>query len=179
MRTLVVALVLLASVPCTVGQSLLKAIKDNNPSMINIALKSGVKSVNAPIEDGDSPLMLAVRTGKHKAVKALLKAKVDLEAVDKEGLPLMHVAAASGSQKVLIELLTKGLDPNVRHSDGLTPLHRAVQSGSTDVVKALLNAEVPADQPTDDGKLPSQLTSDVAMLEVLKKFGRTATKSEL
>ena len=53
------------------NKDLVKAIKDNNPSMINIALKAGVKGgVNAVIEDGDSPLMLAVRSGKHKAVSS-------------------------------------------------------------------------------------------------------------
>ena len=153
-------------------------------AMVNLALKSGVTGgVNAPVKDGENeaepPLLMAVRTGKHKALKALLKAnKLDLDILDRDGLPVIHVAAGSRSLKVLTELLTKKLDPNHMHTDGLTPLHRAVLSGSTDVVKALLNAEVPADQPTAEGRLPSELAGeDGAMLEVLKKFSRP--KSEL
>merc|ERR1719198_2569959 len=47
-------------------------------AMVNLALKSGVTGgVNAPVKDGENeaepPLLMAVRTGKHKALKALLK----------------------------------------------------------------------------------------------------------
>ena len=81
-------------------------------------------------------------------------------------------------------LLPAGLDPNSPHeADGLRPMHRAVLSGSTDAVKTLLNAEVPADQPTADGRTLSELAEELptaqrmATLEVLKKFARP--KAEL
>jgi ankyrin repeat protein len=178
---------LLAILPATLAQSLYRAIKENNMAMVNIVLKSGVKGgVNAPLMEGDEvgepPLLMAVRQGKQKALKALLKApKIDTAIVDKDGLPLMHVAAASGSMKIIIELLTtRKFDPlSVHAADGLAPLHRAVLSGSTDAVKALLNAEVPSDQPTADGRLPMDLAESLAMKEVLKKFARAVSKEEV
>ena len=141
--------------------------------MINIAIKSGDK-VNAVGAEGDTPLLTAVRLGKHKAVKALLKNKADAAVKDAKGLSPMHLAADGGFMNVILALLTHGLDPNEpAESDGLRPLHRAVINGHTDACKALLNAEVPPDQPTADGKVPTELTENVAVLEVLKKFGRT------
>jgi len=58
---------------------LLKAIEGNNPSQLNMALKSThpklLKEVDAA---GMTPLMTAVTGGKHKVVKALLKAEPTL-----------------------------------------------------------------------------------------------------
>lgn len=168
MKAIALCLLVLPNVAC---QALLKAVKDNNPSMINIAIKSGDK-VNAMSADGDSVLMMAVRHGKHKAVKALLNAKADASIKDAAGMSVMQVAAEVGNQRSLLVLLTHGMDPNEKGPDGLRPIHRAVVKGHTDVVKALLNAEVPMDQPTGEGKLPLELTDDLAVKEVLKKFSR-------
>ena len=88
------------------------------------------------------------------------------------------VAAALGHARVIQVLLPAGIDPNVVHeADGLSPLHRAVLGGHTDATKTFLNAEVPADLPTADGKLPADLTDNLAIKEILKKFARP--KSEL
>ena len=182
MRLLVL---LLACCEAQIHKDMLKAINDNNPSMVAIAIKSFGK-VNAVGEDGDSVLLYAVRNGKYKAVKALLNKKADIKAVDASGLNAMHVAASVGSDRVLQVLGPTGLDRNSEHeADGLRPIHRAVLSGSTDAVKTLLNAEVPADQPTADGRTPMQLATSLetakksAMEEVLRKFARPTAKAEL
>jgi ankyrin repeat protein len=183
-------LLTLATLACVahgqINKDLLKAIKDNNPALVNVALKSFGK-VNAVGEDGDTALLFAARLGKYKAVKALLKGKADTAAVDASGLTVMHVAAAAGEARVLQALLPAGLDANALHeADGLRPLHRAVLSGNTDAVKTLLNAEVPADQLTADGKSPLELADGLpsaqkmAVAEVLKKFARAPQgKAEL
>lgn len=179
---LLVGLVGLAS--AQISKDLLKAIEGNNPSQVNMALKSMAKiMVDTVDDDGDTALMLAVRKGKYKAVKALLKGKADAGIPDATGFSLMHVAAtAPNADRVLQVLLPAGLDPNTAHeADGLKPLHRAVLSGSTDAAKTLLNAGVPADEPTADGKTAIDLLTDsadvpnlqkLAMYEVLKKFDR-------
>jgi len=167
----------------------LKAVKDNNPALLNIALKSFGK-VNAVGEDGDTALMMACRTGKYKAVKALIKGKADATIPDATGMTVMHVAAAAGHARVMQALLPAGIDGNSLHeADGLRPIHRAVLSADTDAVKTLLNADVPADQPTADGRTPIDFTVDLddvskvkrtaspkgAMVDVLKKFARVTT----
>ena len=183
-RVLLLLALLLHHGQCQINKDLARAIKDNNPAMVNIALKSFGK-VNAVGEDGDTALMLAARTGKYKAVKALIKGKADLTTADAQGFTVMHVAAAAGEARVMQVLLPAGVDPNSLHeADGMRPIHRAVLSGNTDAVKTLLNAEVPADQPTADGKTPLELAAGLdvpasqkmAIEEVLKKFARPKTE---
>lgn len=166
-----------------IPKELVKAVKDNNPSLVNMALKSFGK-VNAVGEDGDTALLLAARLGKYKAAKALIKGKADTSVTDASGLNVMHVAAAAGEARVMQVLLPAGLDPNTLHeADGLRPMHRAVRSGDTDAVKTLLNAEVPPDTPAADGKTPVEMAADLptkermAMEEIFKKFARP--KAEL
>ena len=174
MRNIVLLIVgaLCALAAAAKNKDLLKAISQNNPALVNVAIKSG-DNVNLVGEDGDSPLMFAVRGGKYKAAKALIKAKADLSFVDANGMDMMHVAADGGDDRTLLVLLTAGLDPNTRHeSDGLHPIHRTVLKGHTDALKVLLNAEVSAMQPTSDGRVPMDLAADKATQEVLKKFGR-------
>lgn len=187
-----VAALLPLLVSAQVNKELLKAVKENNPALVNIALKSFSK-VNAVGEDGDTPLLFAVRHGKYKALKALIKGKADLNAVDANGFSAMHIAAAAGEARVMQVLLPAGVDPNPLHeADGMRPIHRAVLSGNTDAVKTLLNAEVTAETPTADGRSPIELAASLseisaikrtaspraAMVEVLKKFAR-APKAEL
>ena len=182
MRSLLLALV--ACAHAQINKDMLKAIEGNNPSQVNMALKSMAKvMLDSVDDDGDTALMLAVRKGKYKAVKALLKGKADTSIADAKGFSVMHVAAtAPNADRVLQVLLPAGLDPNAAHeADGFKPVHRAVLSGNTDAVKTLLNAEVPADEPTADGKTAIDLLTDstdvpnlqkLAMYEVLKKFDR-------
>jgi ankyrin repeat protein len=92
---------------------------------------------------GMTPLMTAVSGGKHKVIKALLKAEPTAAAIaNAEGYSVMHVAADLGRDRVLQNLITHGLNPRDRHADGLTPMHRAVINGHTDAIKSLFNAEL-------------------------------------
>ena len=97
-------LALLGFAAAQINKDLLKAVKDNNPALVNIAIKSFGK-VNAMGEDGDTALMVATRGGKYKAAKALLKAKADATIPDASGLTVMHVAAAAGEARVMQVLL--------------------------------------------------------------------------
>ena len=180
MRHTIAYAVLLAT--AAANKELDKAIEDNNAAMVNLALKSGAKA-NSVDDDGETPLLRAVRKDKSKALKSLLKHKADLQVVDKAGYNALHIAAAVGASRSLQVLMTAGLSP-FEHSevDGLAPLHRAVLSGSTDTAKVLLNAEVPMDQPTKEEvpRTPMQLAEmndHLEMKGVLEKFSRA--KAEL
>ena len=115
-RCCLCSLLALALLPLSAGQGvapLLKAIEGNNPSQLNMALKSThpklLKEVDAA---GMTPLMTAVTGGKHKVVKALLKAEPTAAAIaNAEGYSVMHVAADLGRDRVLQILITHGRDP--------------------------------------------------------------------
>ena len=58
-----------------------------------------------------------------------------------------------------------------RHRDGYTPLHRACwgrEARHTETVRVLLKAGTPPDQPSSDGKLPVDLTSNSATRKLLE-----------
>eukprot|EP00964_Phaeocystis_antarctica_P072007 scaffold43986_cov59-Phaeocystis_antarctica.AAC.6 len=127
--------------------------------------------------------MAAVTGGKHKVIKALLKAApTATDIANAEGYSVMHVAADLGRDRVIQILITHGLDSRDRHEDGLTPMHRAVKNGHTDTIKSLFNAELSGKainalntELTADGRSLMDLAPDLATKEVLAKFSR-ATK---
>ena len=61
-------------------------------------LKAGSNVDNAKF-NGVTPLMAAVVGGKHKVIKALLKAGADATVPDKDGYTVMHVAADKGHER--------------------------------------------------------------------------------
>ena len=145
------ALLPLALLPLSAANDLLKAIDGNNPSQINMALKSThpklLKEVDASgtnagweksphphvavmreaaaptcacagrrlpqsrgreltvalpsSHPGMTPLMTAVTNGKHKVIKALLKAGADTTIANADGYSVMHVAADLGRDRVI------------------------------------------------------------------------------
>jgi hypothetical protein len=58
-----------------------------------------------------------------------------------------------------------------RHKDGYTPLHRACwgrAEGHTETVRVLLKAGAPADQMSDKGELPVDLTPNANTKKLIK-----------
>ena len=92
---LLTLLVLLAN-----ANDLLKAISGNNPSQMNMAIKSvHPKKINEADAEGMTPLLVAVTGGKHKVIKALLKAGADASVADPAGYTIMHIAADRGHER--------------------------------------------------------------------------------
>ena len=76
-------------------------------------------SARSPTNPGMTPLMAAVTGGKHKVIKALLKAApTATDIANAEGYSVMHVAADLGRDRVIQILITHGLDSRDRHEDG-------------------------------------------------------------
>ena len=93
---------LLALLPLVAGNDLLKAIEGNNPAQINMALKSTHPKLLKEVgPSGMTPLMTAVTNGKHKVIKALLKAGADATIANADGYSAMHVAAQLGRDRVI------------------------------------------------------------------------------
>jgi len=93
-----------------------------------------------------------------------------------EGLTLVHQACLDGQLKCLDVLLQHGASPHVKSSVGWTPLHAATLGGSFEVVCYLL-CDCSADSLVKDEMncLPSDLTMDNNILEVLNKYQKQQT----
>eukprot|EP00049_Salpingoeca_infusionum_P015417 m.299623 g.299623 ORF g.299623 m.299623 type:complete len:512 (-) comp15872_c2_seq1:3643-5178(-) len=60
-------------------------------------------------------------------VQAAIDSKEDLNALDSNGVSMLHIAASNGWQDALELLLKNGADPNIKDNDeGNTPMHLAV-----------------------------------------------------
>jgi uncharacterized protein len=91
--------------------------------------------------DGWTALHLAAFFGQKAAVKRLVEAGADLNAVSRNSLkntPL-HAAAAGGHRDVSLTLIDRGADVRVADAGGHTPLHIAAEAGLVEVVRALLD----------------------------------------
>lgn len=85
---------------------------------------------------GETPLLLAVRTGKQRLIKILLEHGADPTVGDHLGLQPLHFA----QDAVMIQhLLHQGADPDAAAGGHVTPLMLAAYHGRAEVVSALLD----------------------------------------
>ena len=89
---------------------------------------------------GVEPLAHAATSGSLTAVRVLLDASANVDAVCKDGQSAMHRAARRGHVEVVEALLAKGASIDVQTNEGLTPLHLAAGDGQLAVANALLSA---------------------------------------
>ncbi|XP_035220264.1 inversin-B-like isoform X2 [Stegodyphus dumicola] len=83
--------------------------------------------LNAPDEEGYSPLHLAVISGNKSIVKYLLTRGADCRAVDSEKHSCVHWATVSGDLECLDLLINAGADPSTPDIHGAYPVHYAAQ----------------------------------------------------
>lgn len=87
-----------------------------------------------------SPLHCAASGGHVAAVKALVSAGGELDAVDDENCTALHLAVFRGHEGVVDVLVAAGAKIDTHDNEGETPLHTAAGSGNLNMVRALLRA---------------------------------------
>jgi ankyrin repeat protein len=108
--------------------------------------------------DGFSPLHLAAFFGHAQAVRLLLDAGADPNAVGTSEqigpVQPLHSAAATGRLECVRLLLAHGADVNARQGGGFTALHAAAASSDTELARLLLAAGADATARAEDGLEP-------------------------
>ena len=148
---------------------------------------AGPEGANA---DGQTALMLAIKTGELPAVQALIQAGANANTIEKfdNQTPLMWAAAATKNAGPMVKLLlSKDADvrPRARFTDwpsqissepraqyrpvgGLTALLYAARDGCYDCVEALLAAGADINTPTPEGVTSLMVALDNGYLDVAK-----------
>jgi ankyrin repeat protein len=94
-------------------------------------------NANAADEEGCTPLIWAVLSGKSEVVELLLQKGAEVNCIDNDGQTPLHIAAITGNLPVARLLLDRGAEVNARDHFGITPLRSAVLNADTAMVDLL------------------------------------------
>ncbi|GIL75254.1 hypothetical protein Vretifemale_5031, partial [Volvox reticuliferus] len=111
--------------------------------------------VNAPDNNGWTPLHTAAYHGQEEIVRILLAAHANVNARNKSEETPLHLAAKWPQDRVVEALLTGGADLSARNKRGRTPAHVAALFNRHAILDRLLNAG--ADVNAEDGELQTPL----------------------
>jgi ankyrin repeat protein len=116
----------------------------------------------------DRRLVVAMKNQDATAVKALLKQRADVNAVDVDGSTALQWAAHWNDVETVKTLIAAGAKTNVASRYGVTPLHEAAAIGSAPIVNALLRAGAAADSTYGEGETPLMLAARSGNIEAVK-----------
>ncbi len=114
--------------------------------VVKVLLEKDKESVHKLNDDGETPLMLAVKRSNLVITELLLQAGAKPDCADLNGIMPMHIAAENGDLFVAKALLDAGASVDGKTAEGQTPLIVAARSGRNDFTAMLIenSAEVNA-----------------------------------
>jgi len=130
---------------------------------------------------GDLRLIQAVKNRDTAAVRALLKARADVNATQGDGATALHWAVHYGDAATVDLLLRAGARVNVANDLGVTPLYLACTNRDTAIVERLLNAEADPNTKLLNGEtvlMNCARTGNAASVKVLLAAGANVNAKE-
>lgn len=92
---------------------------------------------NARDEEGSTPLLWAVLSGRREVVELMVAGGADVNCPNLEGETPLHWAATTGNTAVAEYLLSRGAEVNVRDMFGVTPMRSALLNEDRDMIRLL------------------------------------------
>ena len=108
---------------------------------------------------GDSPLTAAVKARDLTAVRALIKARADVNAKSGDGSTPLLLAVHNSDIEIVRALIAAKADVNAANKYGVTPLLDASRTGDAEVMGVLLKAGADAKRAHPDGETPLMATA--------------------
>jgi uncharacterized protein len=130
--------------------------------------------------EGDSVTKAAMR-GDKAAVRAMLRAKVDVNGSDPDGTTALQWAARNDDLEMLDLLIQAEADPKVGNRYGVTPLYLASTHGDASMVATLLKAGVDPNSANPAGEtalMTAARTGKTEAIEVLLDHGAAIDAKE-
>lgn len=134
----------------------------------------GAASVAAGAPPRDARLVEAAAAQDIAEVRALLRARVDVNTRRADGATALLWAAHWNNLEMVNVLLTAGADPNAAEDHGVTPLAMACENTNVSIVKRLLAAGADANAAQSNGLTPliiASHTGSVPLVEALLETG--------
>jgi ankyrin repeat protein len=122
-----------------------RLIREGDFERIKKSISLDSRLVNIKDELGRSPLQIATVRGNLALVNVLIKAKADVNHVDRlKGFTALHYAALYNYPRILSFLLARGADMAIQDNDGNFPLHICAGNGCIETVRILLEHQADA-----------------------------------
>ena len=133
---------------------------------------------------GYSLLDIALKYGNKQALRLLIKAGADVNAIIKiYGETSLHKVVSANDEEVFGLLMRAGADVNARDSDGFTPLHRAAISRNMEVFGLLMQAGADVNATSIYGSTPLRSASasvdNEKALELLIRAGADVNAGDI
>jgi ankyrin repeat protein len=116
------------------------------------------------------PLVDAVKSGDREAVRALLKAHVDVNTPQPDGATALHWAAHRDDLETTGLLIRGGAHVNATNDYGVTPLSLACTNGNAGIVKALLDAGANPNSASPTGETVLMTAARTGRADVVKSL---------
>lgn len=113
------------------------------------------------LDDAQKTCADYVKEGNRQRTAELLSTVADVNALDGEGMALIHWAADRGSVDVLREVLAAGADVDARDANGQTALHYACSVGHVECVLCLVSAGAQRSLPDGEGVTCAEVAASV------------------
>lgn len=97
---------------------LVTALRSGNLDVVKEKFSRPGSEVNTPIQNGRSPLHIAVQAGKLDVVKYLISKGADVNLSDEDDLLPLYYAVLSDDETMVKYLLQMGADPEGEDPDG-------------------------------------------------------------
>ena len=102
----------------------------------------------------DRDIHQACEEGDTEEVERLIRAGVDVNNKENDGVTPIHCAAENGHTDTVQLLLDHGANVNVKDAEGYTPISEAAENGHRDTVRLLLDHGANVDAEDDEGDTP-------------------------
>uniref|UniRef100_A0A8C9NT13 Ankyrin 1 n=1 Tax=Serinus canaria TaxID=9135 RepID=A0A8C9NT13_SERCA len=137
---------------------------------------SHLSVLSAPLQNGLTPLHVAVHHNNLEIVRLLLPKGSSPHNSAWNGYTPLHIAAKQNQMEVASSLLQYGASANAESMQGVTPLHLASQEGHADMVALLFSKQANGNLGNKSGLTPLHLVAQeghVLVADVLVKHGVT------
>uniref|UniRef100_T1IJR3 Notch n=1 Tax=Strigamia maritima TaxID=126957 RepID=T1IJR3_STRMM len=115
------------------------AVAADAQGVFQILLRNRATNLNARMNDGTTPLVLAARLAIEGMVDDLIAADADINAADDHGKTSLHWAAAVNNVDAVRVLLNHGANRDAQDNKEETPLFLAAREGSYEAARVLLD----------------------------------------
>lgn len=145
------------------------------PSNLRLWLgEQGLRSdaINAPGENGQTPLMFAARRGEALMVDLLIKAGAEIDACNSDGNQALWSACLADSLASIEILIGMGAQVDHQNDNGTTCLMYAASAGKEEVVSLLLDSGADSLLANHDDFTALDVAASIGVLKLLRSASR-------